>query len=61
MEADHARTVALFQDKSQRGQDPDIKTFATNTLPRLQGHWEMVRAMLGNNAAQNPNSPRARQ
>ena len=58
MESDHAKTVALFQDQAQRGQDAELKTFATTTLPKLQGHWEMVRVMLGNTATQTPNSPR---
>lgn len=57
METDHAKTVALFQSEARQGQDPDLKAFATNLLPKLQQHWTMARSMTGSPAAQNQNYP----
>lgn len=57
METDHAKTVALFQSQATQGQDPDLKAFAANLLPKIQQHWTMARSMTGNPAARNPNSP----
>jgi putative membrane protein len=57
MDNDHNMTVALFQSATQQAQDPDVNTFANNTLPKLQGHLQMVRAMMGNTSAGNQNSP----
>lgn len=57
MNNDHVKTVALFQSATQQAQDPDVNTFANNTLPKLQGHLQMVQTMRGNNSAGNQNSP----
>jgi putative membrane protein len=35
---DHEKTVALFERQSQQGSDPDLKVWATQTLPNLRGH-----------------------
>ncbi len=56
MENDHVMAVTLFQNGTRQAQDRDVKRFASNTLPRLQGHLQMTRAMMGNNSAQNSNS-----
>lgn len=40
---DHKADVAEFSAESQSGSDPAIKTFASNTLPTLQQHLEMVK------------------
>ena len=48
--ADHEQTVALFTTQSREGQDADLKALATKTLPVLQEHLRMVRAL----AAQQP-------
>lgn len=42
MVADHKEDVALFQKESKSGADADLKTFATKTLPTLQGHLKMA-------------------
>ena len=39
---DHKKTIALFQKESTSGKDPDLKAFATKTLPTLKGHLDMV-------------------
>jgi putative membrane protein len=56
MDKDHDQTVNLFQSATQQAQDPDVNTFANNTLPKLQDHLQMVQAMRGNNSAQNSHS-----
>lgn len=42
----HNQAIALFQAQSQQGQDPELKAWATKTLPNLQAHLEMVNQML---------------
>ena len=58
MENDHVQTVSLFQNAAQQAQDADVQAFASNTLPKLQGHLQMVQAMLNNRSAHNPNTRR---
>jgi putative membrane protein len=45
MVKDHNKDVALFQRESARGADADIKGFAQKTLPTLQEHLSMARAL----------------
>ncbi len=35
---DHASTIKLFQKEADKGSDPDLKKFASDTLPTLQTH-----------------------
>jgi putative membrane protein len=35
---DHKKDVAAFESESNKGQDPDLKSFATETLPTLRDH-----------------------
>ena len=42
----HNQAIALFQAQSQQGQDPQLKAWATQKLPNLQAHLEMVNQML---------------
>jgi len=42
----HKQAIALFQAQSQQGQDPQLKAWATQKLPKLQAHLEMVNQML---------------
>jgi putative membrane protein len=39
----HQDTVKLFQKASDEAKDPDVKAFATKTLPVLQHHLDMSR------------------
>jgi putative membrane protein len=41
----HKQAVALFTKESQKGKDDQLKTFANQTLPTLQGHLQMITAM----------------
>lgn len=43
--ADHEQTVTLFTTQANKGQDAELKAFATKTLPTLQEHLRMVRAL----------------
>lgn len=38
----HKEAVDLFQDYAKDGTNPQLKTFAANTLPVLQGHKDMI-------------------
>lgn len=40
---DHQSDVREFGDEAKGGSDPNIKTFASSTLPILQHHLEMVK------------------
>lgn len=42
MVKDHKKDVGEFQKESMRGADPEIKAFATSTLPTLQEHLQMI-------------------
>jgi putative membrane protein len=39
---DHKKDVGEFQKESTSGTDPDIKSFASRTLPTLQEHLQMI-------------------
>ncbi|EIJ47437.1 hypothetical protein GWL_16780 [Herbaspirillum sp. GW103] len=41
----HEDAVKLFQKSSKQAQDPDVKNFATKTLPGLQEHLKMGREL----------------
>jgi putative membrane protein len=45
MVKDHEKDVALFQREASRGTDADLKSFAQRTLPTLQEHLTMARAL----------------
>ena len=42
---DHQKTIDLFRKQSENGTDPQLKTFATNTLPVLQKHMDSAQAL----------------
>jgi len=59
--ADHEQDVALFTNQSREGQDLELKAFAAKTLPVLQEHLRMVRALAAKqpgHQAQQQNSKR---
>src|SRR5947209_15414177 len=39
---DHHKVVQAFEKESTKGQDPDIKQFATQFLPAIQEHTTMI-------------------
>jgi putative membrane protein len=41
----HQQAVMLFTSESQNGTDPDLKKFATDTLPALQQHLSMAQQL----------------
>jgi putative membrane protein len=48
MLSDHSKDVGAFEKQSTKGTDPDLKAFASKTLPTLQEHLQMARALPGN-------------
>jgi len=58
MLSDHVKDVAAFEKQSTKGGDADLKAFASKTLPTLQEHLQMVRALngQGNNGSKSSNS-----
>jgi putative membrane protein len=44
MVADHEKDVKEFENASQNAQDPDLKAWATKTLPTLKHHLEMAKS-----------------
>jgi putative membrane protein len=45
--ADHKEAIDVFQKEINSGQDADLKSFATQTLPTLQHHLDMVEQLPG--------------
>lgn len=61
MVSDHEKDVSEFEKQTTRGVDPDLKAFASKTLPTLQEHLQMARALPGGqrgNSNSNGNSNR---
>jgi putative membrane protein len=51
---DHVKDVAAFEKESTSGTDPEVKAFATKTLPTLKQHLEMARSLNGQSSRTNP-------
>jgi putative membrane protein len=47
MVRDHEKTVALFKEEATAGQDPDLKAFASKTLPTLEDHCSSIMSIQG--------------
>lgn len=45
MVADHKKTIDLFKKASTSATDPDLKNWATKTLPTLQMHLDSIQAI----------------
>ena len=45
MVKDHEKAVSLFEKQSKSGDSDELKAFAAKTLPTLQEHLKMARAM----------------
>ena len=45
MVSDHDDDVAKFEKESTKADDADVRTFASNTLPVLQGHQKLIKAI----------------
>jgi putative membrane protein len=59
MVSDHNKAVSLFEKESTKGTDPDLKAFATKTLPTLQEHLQMAKSLAGTSSGpKNSNSNR---
>ena len=42
---DHEETISLFKRATEKVNDPDIRTFANNTLPKLQEHLDSFKVV----------------
>jgi putative membrane protein len=49
---DHMKMILKFQKCSQKLQDPELKAFATEQLPKLQAHLQHAQQLAGWDAAQ---------
>ena len=59
MLSDHTKDVSEFEKESSKGTDPDLKAFAAKTLPTLQQHLELAKALPGNERGNSGNSNRS--
>ena len=46
MAEDHQKAVDLFQKQAEEGQDPELKSFAEQTLPIIKEHLTMAQSMV---------------
>ena len=56
---DHENAVSNFEKQSQNAADADLKAFAAKTLPTVQEHLQMARALPGNTGTGNSNANRS--
>jgi putative membrane protein len=42
---DHKEDISKFQEEAKNGKDPDVKAFASSTLPVLQKHLKSIQAI----------------
>ena len=42
---DHQKAIELFAHESERGSDPAVKKFATETLPKLKDHLQQAKSL----------------
>lgn len=42
---DHENTIDLFENASDKVSDPEVKTFVSNTLPKLKMHLDSAKAI----------------
>lgn len=58
---DHRKDINEFQKEANKGKDPDVKSFASSTLPTLQQHLQHAQRVAGGNqtgsAARMKNAP----
>jgi putative membrane protein len=47
MVSSHKKKVSAFEKQSKAGTDPELKAFAAKTLPGVQEHLQMARALTG--------------
>ncbi len=45
MVKDHKSTVDLFEDTAKKANDPEVKSFASTTLPKLQEHLKLAQQL----------------
>jgi putative membrane protein len=53
---DHQKTIALFQQEASQGQDPDLKSYASDNLSKLQQHASMADHISGSVASDSASS-----
>jgi putative membrane protein len=53
MVRDHEKDIASFKKEADDGQNPDVKQFASQTLPTLQEHLKLARDMEKTTTAEN--------
>ena len=58
MLSDHNKDVSEFEKQSTKGTDPDLKAFAGKTLPTLQEHLQLAKALPDNQRSSSSNSNR---
>ena len=44
LEKSHRESINLFEREANEGSDPELKAFASKTLPALREHLKMVEA-----------------
>lgn len=54
MLSDHKKDVVAFQKESTEGKDPELKEFATKTLPTLEAHLKEAESISPKLSAANP-------
>jgi len=48
MVSDHKKDIAEFKHEASSGADPQVKSFASQTLPTLQEHLQLAEKMNSN-------------